>query len=66
MLQRRMREYRGKNVGVIPNDFFREQDVFPHRNKFQKVLQSAENKKRLQKCLYKSIKERLVNVRWHE
>ena len=51
---------RQKNVGVIPNEFFREQDVFPHRNKFQKILQSAENKKRLQKCLYKFIKEKAI------
>ena len=34
--------------------------MFPHRNKLQKVLQSAENKKRDQKCLYQFIKEKAI------
>ena len=52
------RQRREKSRGNIPNEFFKPEDEFPSRVKFNKILQKPENKIRLQERILKAIEKK--------
>ena len=54
-----------ENDQTIPNEFFKPDSIFPFISKFKNILQSQQNKKRLQKFILSALKNKAIHTESH-